>query len=55
MGVFSKKQIINILKEIDFNQFTELKNIPEEIDFTSSSELTEELNRVIELYYNRIV
>lgn len=55
MGVFSKKQIINILKEIDFNQFTELKNIPEKIDFTSSSELTEELNRVIELYYNRIV
>ena len=55
MGVFSKKQIINIIKEIDFNQFTELKNIPEEIDFTSSSELTEELNRVIELYYNRIV
>ena len=55
MKLFSDKQIINFLKQVEFDQFTDIHEIPSELELASSSALSEELNRVLKLYYNRIL
>lgn len=55
MELFSVKKIINILKQIEFDQFSDIEKIPSMLDLPYSSALSEELNRIIELYYNRIL
>lgn len=52
---FYKKQAIEALSQIDFDQFTDVQNIPSSLTLPSSHALERELNRVLALYYNRIV
>lgn len=55
MELFSVKQIINILKQVEFDQFSDIQGIPSALDLPSASVLSKELNRVIGLYYNRML
>lgn len=55
MVLFSEKSIINRLKQINFDQFTDLQEIPSAFEQSSSSALCKELNRILKLYYDRIL
>lgn len=52
---FRKKQTLGILEQISFDQFTDLREIPSGLDMPSPSGIYKELDRVLGLYYNRIV
>lgn len=49
------KQVTDALRQISFNQFTDAKEIPLSLKLSDSNGLVKELNRVLELYYNRIL
>ena len=55
MFSFGTKEIVDALRKISFNAFTDLQEIPSSLDLHNSSELQRQLNRVLETYYNRIV
>lgn len=55
MFSFGNKQIADALQKISFDVFTEPKNIPSSLNLPNSNSMQSQLNRVLELYYNRIV
>ena len=55
MVLFSEESIINRLKQINFDQFTDLQEIPSAFEQSSASALCKELNRILKLYYDRIL
>lgn len=55
MIYFEAKQLINSLKAIDFNEFTDINEIPHQLDVKTSSDIGVALNRILDLYYKRVV
>lgn len=55
MFLSEKKQIVNALRNISFDVFTDTQEIPSGVDFPGSGEMQRELNRVLELYRSRIL
>lgn len=52
---FHHKQTIDVLQQISFNQFTDVQDIPSGLDMPSPSGIDKELDRVLGLYYKRIL
>lgn len=55
MFSFGKKEIADALRGISFNAYTDVEEIPSHLDLSDSTELQRQLNRVIGLYYERIL
>lgn len=49
------KQAADSLSKLSFNRFTDVQEIPSSIEFPHADALQEEINRVIALYYDRIL
>lgn len=49
------KQVIDSLQQISFDNFTDAQDIPVSLNLSDSNSLVSELNRVLELYYSRIL
>lgn len=49
------KQLVDTLRQISFDQFTDLQEIPSALNLPGSGGINGELNRVLGLYYNRIL
>lgn len=55
MFSFGNKETVDALRQISFDVFTDLEEIPSSLDLPNSNEMQSQLNRVLELYYNRIL
>ena len=55
MLLFGDKQIVDALREISFDVFTDPEQIPSGLDLPASHAIQSQINRVLELYHNRIV
>ncbi len=55
MFSFGNKQTIDALRQISFDQFTDLQDIPSHLQLPGTGGINEALNRVLEMYYNRIL
>lgn len=53
--IFYTNQLIQALNQIDFNEFTNIGDIPSQLSFSGPEKLQEALNRLLELYHTRIV
>ena len=49
------RQVIDSLQQISFDNFTDAQDIPVSLNLSDSNSLVSELNRVLELYYSRIL
>lgn len=52
---FQKKELIEALSQVDFNEFTDVRQIPSSLQNISSSKVASEINRLMNLYCQRIV
>ena len=55
MALFRNKQTLDILQQISFDQFTDIQEIPSGLDMPSPSQMDKELDRVLGLYFKRIL
>lgn len=55
MALFRNKQTLDILQQISFDQFTDIQEIPSGLDIPSPSHMDKELDRVLGLYFRRIL
>ena len=55
MLLFGDKQIVDALREISFDVFTDPQEIPSGLNLPASSAMQNQMNRVLGLYYNRIL
>ena len=55
MALFRNKQTLDILQQISFDQFTDIQEIPSGLDIPSPSQMDKELDRVLGLYFRRIL
>lgn len=55
MALFRNKQTLDILQQISFDQFTDIQEIPSGLDMPSPSHMDKELDRVLGLYFRRIL
>ncbi len=55
MALFRNKQTLDILQQISFDQFTDIQEIPSGLDMPSPSHMDKELDRVLGLYFKRIL
>lgn len=55
MALFRNKQTLDILQQISFDQFTDIQEIPSGLDMPSPSQMDKELDRVLGLYFRRIL
>lgn len=55
MFSLGNKKTVDALRQISFDVFTEAEKIPSSLNLPDSSNLQTQLNRVLELYYNRIL
>lgn len=55
MFSFGNKETVDALRQISFDVFTDPQEIPSGLDLPDSNEIQRQLNRVLELYYNRIL
>lgn len=55
MAFFRNKQTLDILQQISFDQFTDIQEIPSGLDMPSPSHMDKELDRVLGLYFKRIL
>ena len=55
MALFRNKQTLDILQQISFDQFTDIQEIPSGLDIPSPSQMDKELDRVLGLYFKRIL
>lgn len=53
--LFGDKQIVDALREISFDVFTDPEQIPSGLNLPASHAMQSQINRVLELYHNRIV
>lgn len=53
--IFYTNQLIQALNQIEFNEFTNIGDIPSQLSFSGPEKLQEALNRLLELYHTRIV
>ena len=49
------RQMIDALRQISFDNFTDVQDIPANLRLPNSHAVDQELNRVLELYYSRIL
>lgn len=55
MFSFGNKETVDALRQISFDEFTDPQEIPASLDLPDSNEIQRQLNRVLKLYYNRIL
>ena len=55
MFSFGNKETVDALRQISFDVFTEPQDIPSSLDLPQSNDMQRQLNRVLEMYYNRIL
>ena len=55
MFSFGNKQTVDALQKISFDVFTDLQDIPSSLNLPHSNGIQSQLNRVLGLYYNRIL
>lgn len=53
--VFGYKKLIDALDQIEFNQFTDPKDIPYQVDTSFSAPVVEKINEILQQYYQRIL
>lgn len=52
---FARREIVKTLQELDFDEFTDVHQIPSHLPNAGSSQMEQEINRLMEMYYRRIL
>lgn len=55
MAFLEDRKIINDLNSINFNEFTDISKIPRQLNTEKSTGISSAINRILDLYYNRIL
>lgn len=52
---WGKEDFVNFLRQVDFDEFTDVRQIPSHLPDACSSKTAAEINRLMEMYYRRIL